>query len=179
MPAPLPIRDDLGPAELRALVRRQRDGRVSARLHALAHVLEGRSRAEAARLAGMDRHTLSDWVGRYNAGGVEALHDRPGSGRRRALSDGQQASLRALVLRGPDPERDGISTWRIRDLCRLVEGRFGVTYSEAGMLRLVKSLGLSWQKPRPRHPRAEPAAQTRFKKKPAARDRLGRGAPPG
>ena len=68
------------------------------------------------------------------------------------------------MLRGPDPDRDGVSSWRIVDLCRIVEKRFGVTYAEGGMLRLVKSLNLSWQKTRPSHPKADAAAQERFKK---------------
>ena len=33
-----------------------------------------------------------------------------------------------------------------------------------GMLRLVKSLNLSWQKTQPSHPKADAAAQERFKK---------------
>ena len=164
MPAPLPIRDDLSPGELRALARRERDGRVCARLHALAHALDGRSRAEAARLAGMDRQTLSDWVRRYNAEGVGGLRDRPRAGRPCDLGEGEQAALRALVLKGPDPARDGLSAWRIRDLCDLAEVRFGRRYSETGMLRLVKGLDLSRQKPRPVHPRASAREQARFKK---------------
>jgi transposase len=32
------------------------------------------------------------------------------------------------------------------------------------MLRLVKSFNLAWQKVRPSHPRADPAARERFKK---------------
>ena len=39
MPAPLPIRGDRDAAELRRLARRERDGRVSARLLALANSL--------------------------------------------------------------------------------------------------------------------------------------------
>jgi transposase len=74
--------------------------------------------------------------------------------------------LRALVLRGPDPERDGVSTWRAKDLCRIVEARFGVAYSENGMLRLLHDLGLSWQKTRPIHPEADLKAQAHFKKIP-------------
>ena len=54
--------------------------------------------------------------------------------------------------------------WRARDPCGLVERRFGVRYSEAGMLRLVKGLDLSWQKALPIHPEADPKAQERFKK---------------
>ena len=45
-------------AELRRLARRERDGRVAARLIALANVLDGMIRAAAARSAGMDRQRL-------------------------------------------------------------------------------------------------------------------------
>ena len=70
------IRDERRPEELRVLARRERDGRVSARLLALANALEGTSRKEAARLAGMTGQTLRDWVHRYNAEGVRGLRDR-------------------------------------------------------------------------------------------------------
>ena len=164
MPAPLPIRPDRDPAELRRRARRERDGRVSARLLALANALEGIPREEAARLAGMTGQTLGDWVHRYNAEGVEGLRDRPRPGRPCALDGGQQAALKAMVLRGPDLERDGCVAWRARDLGALVEARFGVRYGESGMLKLLKGLDLSWQKTRPVHPEADPKAQERFKK---------------
>jgi transposase len=164
MPAPLPIRADRDAAELRRLARRERDGRVSARLLALANALEGLPREEAARLAGMTGQTLGDWVHRCNAEGVEGLRDRPRPGRPCALDEGRQAALKALILKGPKLERDGCVAWRARDLCGLVERRFGVRYSETGMLRLLKGLDLSWQKARPIHPEADPKAQERFKK---------------
>ena len=160
----VPIATGRTPAELRMLARRERDGRVSGRLLALANALDGMSREAAARAAGMDRQTLRDWVHRYNAEGIEGLRDRPRPGRPCALDEGRQAALKALILKGPKLERDGCVAWRIRDLCRLVEDRFGVRYGETGMLRLVKSLDLSRQKARPVHPEADPKAQERFKK---------------
>jgi len=163
MPAPLPIRTDRSPAELRRLARRERDGRVSARLLALANALDGLPREQAARLAGMTGQTLGDWVHRYNAEGPAGLRDRPRPGRPCALDDGQQAALKALVLRGPRLARDGCVAWRLRDLCALVERRFGVRYSETGLLRLAKGLDLSWQKARPVHPEADRRAQARFR----------------
>ena len=69
----LPIRSDLSSTELRRLAKAERDGRVSRRMLAIANALDGMSRAEAARLAGMDRQTLRDWVIRYNEAGVEGL----------------------------------------------------------------------------------------------------------
>jgi transposase len=164
MGARLAIRQDIPAEELRRLARQESDGRVACRLLGVANALDGMSRGQAARQAGMDRQTLRDWVVRFNAEGVEGLRDRPKSGRPPWLDQGQLAAFKALVLRGPDPERDGVSTWRAQDLCRMVEARFGVLYSENGMLRLLHDLDLSWQKARPMHPEADRKAQEAFKK---------------
>jgi transposase len=160
----LPIHTDRDASELRRLARRERDGRVSARLLAPANALDGLPREEAARLAGMTGQTLGGWVHRYNAEGVEGLRDRPRPGRPCALDEGQRAALEALVLRGPSLARDGRAAWRARDLCALVGERFGVRHGESGMLRLPKGLDLSWRKTRPVHPEADPKARERFEK---------------
>lgn len=74
------------------------------------------------------------------------------------------ASLKAIVLAGPDPVADQVGRWRIVDLCRYVEERWGVRYTETGMLRLLWSLDLSHRKTRPRHPQSDVKAQQAFKK---------------
>ncbi len=160
----LAIRDDVAPDELRRRARRERDGRVSARLIGLANALDGMDRATAARLAGMDRQTLRDWVHRYNAEGIAGLSNRPLPGRPPKLTEGQMASLKAIVLRGPNPVADRVWRWRVIDLCRVVEERWGVLYSATGMLRLLWSLDLSHRKTRPVHPQADAKAQEAFKK---------------
>src|SRR5437763_8300826 len=105
-------RHELCAGDLRREARRCRDGAASRRMLALALVLEGASREEAARAAGMDRQTLRDWVHRYNAGtvhsieGLAGLRDRPRSGRKPRLTPGQEAELAAAVEQGPDPDRD-------------------------------------------------------------------------
>jgi transposase len=102
-------------------------------------------------------------VRRYNERGLDGLRDRPKPGRPQRLSAGEPAALRALILKGPAPERDGCVAWRLRALCALTAARFGVRYREAGLLRLVKSLDLSWPKPRPAPPAARRAEQARWK----------------
>ena len=62
MVAALVIRTDLSAGELRALARREKDPRAASRMYAIAHALEGKSRAEAARLSGMERQALHDAV---------------------------------------------------------------------------------------------------------------------
>jgi hypothetical protein len=99
----LAIRDDTSPQELRRRARRDGDGRVAARLLAIANALEGMDGASAARLAGMDRQTLRDWVHRYNQAGIAGLSNRVAPGRSPKLTEGQIAALKAVVLAGPDP----------------------------------------------------------------------------
>ena len=117
-----------------------------------------------ARLAGMERQALRDAVVRYNAEGLDGLHDRPRSGRPEGLVPGQQAALEAWVLRGPAPERDGVSAWRLVDIRARAEEAYGVRYSGWGMSRLLRRLGLSRQTARPRHPEGRAAARAAFKK---------------
>jgi transposase len=168
MSAGLPIRGDLSASELRALARRERDGRVAARLYAIAHALDGFSRAEAARLAGMERQALRDAVMRYNAEGVAGLHDRPKGRPPRRLSEGEEAALAAIILRGPDPERDGVCTWTRADLCRWMAAHFGKTFHPSSLSRVLHRMDLSHQKVRPNHPQRDPKAQARFQKRGSA-----------
>src|SRR5690349_24021337 len=116
MGAALTIRDDLTPEALRRHARHEPNRRAALRLLAIANALEGMTRAEAARLAGMERQALHDAIQHFNAAGPDGLHDRPRSGRPEQLSPGQQAALKAHILRGPEPERDGVSAWRLQDL---------------------------------------------------------------
>jgi transposase len=74
---------DYSSAELRSLARNEA-GAVACRILAIAHVLDGASRAEAAASCGMDRQTLRDWVHRFNAEGIGGLANK--ATKRAALS---------------------------------------------------------------------------------------------
>src|SRR4051812_46762663 len=156
-------RREPGAGELRREAARCRDAAASRRMLALALVLEGSSRAEAARAAGMDRQTLRDWVHRYNAEGLPGLRDRPRSGRRPRLSPGQEAELATAVERGPDPDRDGAVRWRRVDLKALIEARFGARLHERTVGKVPRRLGFTRPSVRPKHPKADEAAQAAFK----------------
>lgn len=157
-------RRDASSDELRRAASRVRDGAVVRRLLALAMVMEGASRQEAAASCGMERQTLRDWVHRYNAGGIPALSDQPPRGRRPRLSAAQMAELKALVLEGPDPERDGVVRWRCIDLRGEIARRFSVELHERSVGKLLRRLGLVRLQPRPYHPQKNAAAQEAFKK---------------
>jgi transposase len=85
-------------ANLRGLAGKSKDGAVVRRLLALAlaSVLEGHSRSDAAQQSGMDRQTLRDWVHRYNSAGVEGLKSRSAPGRVPVLSEAQMTEFKKL-----------------------------------------------------------------------------------
>jgi transposase len=94
MSAVLVTRMDLSALELRRSAAASRDARAARRMLALALVLEGRSRTEAAESCGMDRQTLRDWVHRYNAEGLCGLADRRGAvGAKPRLTPEQEAQV--------------------------------------------------------------------------------------
>lgn len=157
-------RVELSAAELRREASRSGDSRAARRMLAIALVLEGASRAEAARCCGMDRQTLRDWVHRYNRDGIAGLSNQPLPGRAPALTLEQMAELKAVVLVGPDPAKDGVVRWRCCDLRRVMAERFEVEVHERTVGKLLKRLGLSRLKPRPQHPKRDLAAQEAFKK---------------
>lgn len=68
-------------AALRVPASSIRGGRVVRRLLVIALVPEDHSRAEAARLNGMDHQALRDWVHNDNDEGVAGLHQRAVPGR--------------------------------------------------------------------------------------------------
>jgi transposase len=165
MAAPVAItRCDYSGEELLALSRRYSDGAQVRRILAIAMVLEGRSRAEAAALGGMDRQTLRDWVHRYNGFGVAGLKSRLPPGRRPRLNTLQRAELLDLVIKGPDPEIHGVVRWRCVDLQGEVARRFAVEVHENTIGRWLHELQLTRLQPRPYHPKKDPDAEEAFKK---------------
>lgn len=158
------MRQDMSAAALRQHALRCRDGRVACRVLAIAQVLEGASRADAASACGMERQTLRDWVHRYNAAGVDGLTDAPRSGRPAALSEAQMRALKDLVLAGPDLAKDGVVRWRCIDLRSVIKARFDVAVHERTVGKLLRQLGLTRLQPRPYHPKKNAEAQAAFKK---------------
>jgi transposase len=164
MSAAIAVRDDFEAEELRVFARGVKDANQARRLLAIAAILDGMDREEAARIGGMDRQTLRDWVHRFNAQGPDGLVNVKPPGRPSRLSDDQKEELCALVESGPDPDKDGVARWRCVDLKRVLGERFGVDLSEVRLGQVLRKLGFSHISARPRHPAQDAQAITAFKK---------------
>ena len=158
------LREDFDGPQLRQISRRCHDTRQVRRLLSLAAIYDGMSRADAARVGGMDRQTLRDWVLRFNGEGPDGLTNRQGAGRPRLLSDEQMKQLSKIGKAGPDPAVDGVVRWRRIDLKRGIEERFGAVYSERSISELLAVLGFSSMSTRPQHPKQDERVIEAFKK---------------
>jgi transposase len=155
---------DLSAADLRQAAARTQDAKMARRILAIALVLEGCSRAEAAQTCAMDRQTLRDWVHRYNASGLEGLSDQPRrNGPQPRLSTEQQAEVAGWVDQGADLERDGVVRWRRVDLQQRIEQNFGVSLHERTVGKLLRKLSFRRLSVRPQHPKSDPEAQASFR----------------
>ncbi|BCH19184.1 helix-turn-helix domain-containing protein [Mesorhizobium sp. L-2-11] len=122
------MRMDYSAVALRRLAKAAKaakDVNQSRRLLSLARIMDGMSREDAARIGGMDRQTLRDWVQRFNEDGPDGLKDAWYGG-----PMPQKAEPAQIVETGPDLAVDGVVRWRRIDLQRAIADRFGVAYHE-------------------------------------------------
>src|SRR6476620_1941386 len=85
----------------RRFARRAKDAAQARRLLAIAAVLDGASREEAATIGGMDCQTLRDWVIRFNEQGADGLINIPSPGVPPKLKARHKAFLARIVEAGP------------------------------------------------------------------------------
>jgi transposase len=155
---------ELSVVDLRQAAARTQDATVARRMLAIALVLEGSSRAEAAQTCAMDRQTLRDWVHRYNASGLDGLSDQlRRNGPLPRLSAEQQAEVAGWVDQGADLGRDGVVRWRRVDLQQRIRQNFGVDLHERTVGKLLDKLSFRRLSVRPQHPKSDPDAQASFR----------------
>ena len=158
------LRTDYSAADLRRLAAGTKDAGQSRRLLSMAAIVDGMNRMQAARIGGMDRQTLRDWVHRFNAHGPDGLLDSWSKGPAPRLSATQRDAIAQLVEAGPNRAVDGVVRWRRVDLQRIIRERFGIAYHERTVGKLLKALGFSHISARPRHPMQDQRTIDAFKK---------------
>ena len=155
MAGTLTIRRDLiGAEDLRRLAQCETSRRTAARMLAIANAMEGMSRADAARRAGLERRALWKAVLRFNSEGLAGLKDRPSPGRPRILSRSEQALLRARLARRYGEDGD----WTLPRLGAWIEATFGKRLHRTSLSRLLRTLDVSIPRHRSGTTRSAPVA---------------------
>ena len=155
MAAAIGVRADNTSADLRRFARRCGDPDQVRRLLAIALILDGSSRSDAAKVAGVTLQIVRDWVLRFNADGLDGLATRKAPGRTSILNDKQRARLAEIVEAGPIPAAHGVVRWRLADLAQWVWDEFSVSVTRYTLGLELRAMGyrklsarphLRWQK---------------------------------
>jgi transposase len=156
------VQDHLTPDELQQAAGAIADKRTWLRFQAVILAQQGRSAPEIARALGCSRRAVQSWVARYNRGGVQALHERPHTGRPARLSGPDLRRFEQRIEDGPRPE-DGTCTLRGPEIRRILEQEFGVILGRQATYDLLHRLGFSDLMPRPQHPGSNEEVQEFFR----------------
>src|SRR5471030_1040662 len=158
------VRTDFTSGEVRRFAKRAKDAAQARRLLEIAAALDGDSREEAAKIGGMDRQTLRDWVIRFNEQGPDSLINIPSPGVPPVLDDARRAFLARIVAEGPIPAVHGVVRWRACDLIMRLHEEFGLSVSDDTIYRALKDLRFSHVSARPKAYRQDAEAMDTFKK---------------
>jgi transposase len=158
------VRTDYSSKELRRLAGRVKNASQARRLLAIAAVFDGASREEAAKIGGMDRQTLRDWVIRFNDQGPDGLINKSAPGAPGKLSKKHKTFLACLVEEGPIPAIHGVVRWRACDLIMRLYEEFGLSVSDDTIYRALKELRFSHVSARPKAYKQDAEVVEAFKK---------------
>jgi transposase len=147
--------------ELFKRYRGAEDSAVRAHLQVIWLKAQGWRTGEVARSTGFNPDWVRRLLRRYNEHGPDSLGDRRASnGREPLLSEAQRQELLAAL--GKPAPYGGL--WSSAKVARWIGERLGrKVWPQRGWVYL-RDLGMSLQRPRPRHVKADPAAQAAFKK---------------
>jgi transposase len=134
------------------------------RIRAVQQIQAGAHPEAIAEALGLARSTVFAWIAKFREGGLDALRARPVPGRPPKLSGVQLQRLSALVV-GNDPRQLGFrfALWTRAMVGGLIGREFGVRLSVASVGRLLRTLGLSPQRPLYRALEQDPEAVVRWK----------------
>ena len=144
---------EVGPAEERAVRRLAASRTEPAGLVQRAWVIRALlddptlSATAAGRLAGFTREDAGPgWVRRFNATGVDGLHDAPRRGRPPTHAPAVRDQLIALAVRKPQGLGEPFARWTLERLQRAFEQRTGVHLSDSTIWTWLRNEGLVWRR---------------------------------
>lgn len=148
--------------ELRQMHRQEKQAKTKLRLLVALKRKEGMAFDSIAAQLEMKRITVNKMLHRFQERGISAKEDEKRSGRPKELNGVQLKNLRKRLITGPRKGQNPL--WTTKMVMRCVEKKYGKKYTARHMRRLLRELGFSVQKPRPRHYQTDLELQAHFKK---------------
>lgn len=117
-----------------------------------------------ASVIGVSKGTIYNWISRYRKYGIEGLKNKPRGHYPSKLSQEQREIVFKWLKEGISPDGEPI-VWTIGKLQESIKEVFGVCISHTPVWKMIRRMGFSLRRPRPRHRNSDIHKQEEFKKK--------------
>jgi transposase len=136
--------------------------RERVRFLAMAHIQDGKSFSDAARMIKVAPRTVIEWVTKFRRYGIEGLQEKSGRGAKPLLPKDQYEKFRTEVEK-LQQERQG-GRIRAKDVADLLYEKWGIRAAKTCVYETLHRAGLVWITGRSKHPKGDIEAQDNFKK---------------
>jgi len=126
---------------------------------------KGKSQPFISDVTGLAVTTVSGVLRRIERRGVEGCYAKKQTGQPPKLKPVQKMKLKQALSNPPTKQGLPFIAWTTKLIQYFIDKKFGANYVLRQVHNLVSSFGLSIQKPRPEHIKANKQLQARFKKK--------------
>ena len=120
-------------------LKKEKNPETRDRIRGIILLKKGHRLQEIANIMGVNRRTVYNWRRRYEEEGIEGLKTREKPGRKRKLSDEDMERLKDLLK-----QKD---YWTTRGVRNLIKIEFGIEYTLRHVARILRKLGMKYQKP--------------------------------
>lgn len=150
--------------ELIGLYRKETDPKAKVRLLAAILRKEGMTLREISDRVKHPLTTVGDWLRRMYLKGISRRYSVKQPGRPRRLTDEEIGELGSILSQPPKEQGFPFKFWTTKLAREFIWQRYGASYKIRQVRNLLYRLGMSCQKPRPAHIKANKRLQEEFKK---------------
>ena|SRR5208282_2781082 len=152
------------PEQIKSLFRDDERYTIGLRLYAVYQVSLGQSSRNLEELYNTSFKQVTNWVHRFEAGGIEGLKDKEGRGRTSRLNAKQEEELKQILTsKSPTDYAFNTATWTGPILIEWIKAHYKITYKKAQIYNILKRLGFTYQKGSGLFPEADEHKQESFK----------------
>lgn len=149
--------------DIKAMFRDDERYTIGIRLYAVYQVSLGQPSRKLEELYNTSFKQITNWVHRFEKGGIDGLRDKEGRGRQGRLNEGQRERLKKLLHENPEDHGYNSATWTGPMLMEWLGTNYKIIYKKAQIYNIIKSLGFTYQKGRGIFPETNEQKQDEFK----------------
>jgi transposase len=126
--------------EISLLLKQERNLVVKERLIYISMYINGITKRDIANMLGRTKETVGTWINKYFEDGIDSIQDNRGGDNKSFLTSENKEELKHIITNTYPIVFKG---WDGKIIVDLIQSKYAVTYTRAGVYALLKSLGIT------------------------------------